>query len=227
MRQSTGRSEIERFHCQLVSWKDIELWSKDVAKKVEDYAPDVIIGLTRGGWVPARILCDFLVEKNLCSIKTEHWGITAKKDSKARLAQGLNVNVRGKKVLLMDDITDTGMSMELALSHVAGKMPGAMKSATLLHIEGARIEPDYYSVFVPKEKWTWFVFPWNLNEDLCTLIPKTLYEPKELSSISASLFDQFDIKPRKDRVKMALRSLESKGRINHNEGLFSLSCSPD
>jgi len=158
MRQSAGRSEIERFHCQLVSWKDIELWSKDVAKKVEDYAPDVIIGLTRGGWVPARLLCDFLVEKNLCSIKTEHWGITARKDSKARLAQGLNVNVRGKKVLLMDDITDTGMSMELALSHVAGKMPGAMKSATLLHIEGARIEPDYYSVFVPKEKWTWFVF---------------------------------------------------------------------
>jgi len=70
-------------------------------------------------------------------------------------------------------------------------------------------------------------FPWNLNEDLCTLIPKTLHEPKEISSISASLFDQFDIKPRKDRVEMALRSLESKGRINHNEGLFSLSCSSD
>ncbi len=220
MQQSTGRSEIESFHCQLVSWRDIERWAIDVSKRVDEYKPEIIIGLTRGGWIPARIMCDFLIEKNLCSIKTEHWGITARKDKKARLAQELNVNIRGKRVLVVDDITDTGMSMELALEHVKSKGPRAIKSATLLHIEGARVEPDYYSVFVPKDRWTWFIFPWNVNEDLYTLIPKALYEPKNIEGIIAALYEQFDIKPSKQRVATALKHLVDRGEVVKDRNLF-------
>ncbi len=222
MQQSTGRGEVERFHCQLVSWREIERWSLDIAERIVGYGPEVIIALTRGGWIPARLLCDFLVEKSLCSIKTEHWGITARKDMKARLAQELNVDIKGKKVLVVDDITDTGMSMEIALKHVKSRMPGEVKSATLLHIEGARIEPDYYSVFVPKEQWTWFIFPWNVNEDLCTLIPKVLYQPRDIKSIVSALYEQFDIKPQKNQVATSLKHLEEKAVIARVEKLFSL-----
>jgi hypoxanthine phosphoribosyltransferase len=221
MQQSTRRSEIERFHCQLVSWRDIERWSLDVARRVENYRPEVIISLTRGGWVPARLLCDFLVQKDLCSIKTEHWGITARKDMKARLAQELNVDIKGKRVLVVDDITDTGMSMEIALRHVASKGPEEMKSATLLHIEGARVEPDYYSVFVPKEHWTWFIFPWNVNEDLCTLIPKTLYQPRDVNGIAVALYEQFDIKAPKRRVAVALEHLQETSVVVKRGRTFS------
>jgi hypothetical protein len=194
---------IERFHCKLVTWKEIEKWSYRVAKKVSAYKPELIIGLTRGGWIPARLMCDYLVEKNLCSIKTEHWGITATRDRRARLVQNLNVKIKGKRVLVVDDITDTGMSMQLALEHIRAKEPKAMKSATLLHIEGAKIEPDYYDVFIPKEKWTWFIFPWNVNEDLCSLIPKT--RKRDVESIIKALNEQFDIKVSKKRVLQALK----------------------
>ena len=210
-----------------MSWSEIEEWSRDVADRVESYGPDLIIGLTRGGWVPARMLCDNLVEKNLCSIKTEHWGITATREMSARLVQELNVDVKGKKVLVVDDITDTGMSMELALNHILTRNPEKVNSATLLHIEGARVTPDYYSVFVPKKEWAWFIFPWNVNEDLSSLILKTLYEVKNINGIREALHNQFDIEVGVERISRVLDKLERGGRIKRDcEGpnrLFSSS----
>ena len=66
-------------NCRLVNWEDIQTWSEKVAEKVRvsGYLPDIIVGITRGGWVPARILCDVMGIKNLYSLKTEHWGVTA------------------------------------------------------------------------------------------------------------------------------------------------------
>ena len=39
------------------------------------YEPDIILGIARGGLVPARMVCDFLLQNDLLSITTQHWGI--------------------------------------------------------------------------------------------------------------------------------------------------------
>ena len=75
-------SEPESFLCKLVSFDDIAKWSNKLAKQIRDCGckPTVIVGLTRGGWVPARLLCDELGVKKLYAVKTEHWGVTASPD---------------------------------------------------------------------------------------------------------------------------------------------------
>jgi hypoxanthine phosphoribosyltransferase len=164
----------DKIRCRVVLWEEIEHWAEDVADKIRKsgYVPDVVIGLTRGGWIPARILCDNLVCKNLFSIKVEHWGITAQTDMKAKLVQELNLDVRGKRVLLVDDITDTGESLALSIDHIKAKKPKDIRTATLMHITHSKIVPDYYSVEVPKEEWRWFIFPWNFKEDVENLVGK-------------------------------------------------------
>ena len=76
--------EDARVNCRLVGWKDIQTWSEKVAESVREsgYHPDIVVGITRGGWVPARIICDVLGVRHLYSLKTEHWGVTAAPDGR-------------------------------------------------------------------------------------------------------------------------------------------------
>jgi uncharacterized protein len=207
-------ADIESFKCKLVSFDEISKWTLDVSRQVRDsgYKPTVIIGLTRGGWVPARLLCDHLQVKKLYAVKTEHWGVTANQDGKALLTQELNVSIENETVLIVDDITDSGESLILACSHIKELKPKTLKTATLLHITHSNVEPDFYSVKVPKEVWTWFIFPWNLNEDMRTLLPKTLYEGKTEQEIVQAFHDQFQVDVSEDLVRNALKDLESMGK---------------
>lgn len=164
---------MSEFKCELMDWNKFYSLSKIVAKKIKEsgYKPDIVIGLARGGWVFSRVLCDFLGVKDLLSLKVEHWGITASPDGEARLRYPLTVDLSGKRVLVVDDITDTGESMRKSIEHVKSLSPAEIRTATLRHIKGSRFVPDY---FAEEIEWRWVIFPWNYVEDLCNLIPKAL-----------------------------------------------------
>ena len=214
----------DKFHCRLVTWKDIEKWSKNIVKEMIDrgYEPDVVIALSRGGLVPARLIADYLNIKDLYAVKTEHWGVTATPDGKATLAQGLQINISGKKVLIVDDITDTGQSLKLATIHIDKHKPLEIRSATLLHITHSKYIPDYYSEAVPEEKWTWFIFPWNVYEDLRNLIQKTLDQEKNIKEIKKSLDKQFDIVVNYRIVGEVVRDLERRKIVVKRSGKWML-----
>jgi len=207
--------KVESFKCKVVSFEEISKWTQDVARQIQDCGckPTVIVGLTRGGWVPARLLCDHLHVKKLYAVKTEHWGMTANPDGIALLTQELNTPVKDESVLVVDDITDTGESLKLAVKHLKEKSPIEVNTATLLHITHSKIEPDFYSVKVSEKDWTWFIFPWNLYEDLRTLIPKTLYEPKTEEEVRHAFKDQFQVDVSEELVRMTLKHLEGDGKV--------------
>ena len=114
----------ESFRCKLVTYDEIVSWTRDLAKQIRacDCKPTVVIGLTRGGWVPARLLCDLLGVKKLYAVKTEHWGVTANPDGK-RFSPKSEREHRDEEVLVVDDITDTGESMSIAEAHLCEMRP--------------------------------------------------------------------------------------------------------
>jgi uncharacterized protein len=213
--QGSTMEKVENFRSKVVTWDEISRWTLDVARQIQDCRckPTVIIGLTRGGWIPARLLCDHLHVKKLYAVKTEHWGITANQDGKALLTQELNAKIQGEQVLIVDDITDTGESLKLAISHVEELKPASIQTACLLHITHSKIEPDFYSVRVVEHDWTWFIFPWNLHEDLRTILPKTLYEGKTEDEIRNAFKDQFQIDVSEDLVRITLKDLEAEDKV--------------
>ncbi len=209
-------ADAESFRCKLVSYDEIAKWTADVAKQVQasGYDPTVIVGLTRGGWVPARLLCDTLSVKKLYAVKTEHWGVTANQNGKALLTQELNSDVKDESVLIVDDITDTGESLTLATAHLADRHPREIRTSTLLHIAHSKMEPDFYSVRVPEDKWTWFIFPWNLHEDMRTLLPKTLTEPRDDAGIRRAFKKQFRIDVPLPLVRSTLKELAAVNKVS-------------
>ena len=117
-----------------MSWDYFYELSKLVAQKMirSGYLPDIVIGVARGGWVFARMLCDFQGIKDLLSLKVEHWGITASPDGEAKLKFPLTVDLSNKRCLIVDDITDTGKSMIKAAEHIKKLNPLYIRTATLM-----------------------------------------------------------------------------------------------
>jgi hypoxanthine phosphoribosyltransferase len=159
------------FECEVMDWNLFYNLSRKVAKKINGsaYKPDLIVGLARGGWVLARILCDLIGVKDLVSLKVEHWGVTATPDGKAKLKYPFKVDLNGKKVLIVDDITDTGESMRVAVEYIKSLNPSEVRTAALRHITSSKFKPDYFG---EEMDWRWVIFPWNFTEDMCNIVPK-------------------------------------------------------
>ncbi len=198
-----------RFKCELRSWENIYQLSRQVARKIRQsgWQPDMIIGITRGGWVPARNLCDFLGIQDLLGLKVEHWGITATPDGEARLKYPIKVDLTGRKVLVVDDITDTGKSMMTAVDYVKKLNPAEIRTAALLHIKDSKFLPDYYAEEI---EWKWIIFPWNVTEDLINLVSNFLDEKEiaEINEVIDGLKEWYDIELDEEQINEVIAEME-------------------
>jgi hypoxanthine phosphoribosyltransferase len=178
--------------CRRTSWEEADAWADRIAAAVwaSGHVPETIVALTRGGWVPARLLADRLGIKRLVSIRLQHWGVTAQPSGKAELTEGLSGPVRGQSVLVVDDITDTGESLALATQAVREAGASRVESAAFLHIGHSKFVPDYFAEEIPRDAWVWVVFPWNYWEDVDHLVRQALAEGNDASGVRRLLLER-------------------------------------
>jgi len=181
--------------CRLTTWADVDRWADRLAERVRsaNAVPETIVALTRGGWVPSRLLSDRLGVRRIVSLRAQHWGVTATPNGKAELTEGLSGPVEGEKVLVVDDITDTGESLSLAVSHVAGHHPARLESAACIHIGHSKFVPTYFGEELPRDGWVWIVFPWNYWEDLATLSAKAATATPGADAVRKTLRERCDL----------------------------------
>ncbi len=197
----------EKILCEYMSWERFYDLSKSTGKKIIQggYAPDVIIGLARGGWCFARVLCDFIGVKDLLSVKVEHWGITATPDGEVKIKYPLNVDFTGKRVLVVDDISDTGKSLRVATNHVESFKPLEVKTATLLLLNGSTFAPDFFG---EELTWRWVVFPWNYVEDMCNLIPNVSSTGSSVLMIKQRMKETYSLDLSEEEITIILSEIE-------------------
>ena len=155
---------------EVPSWDEIYemlLALADMIKK-DSFSPDVIIGVSRGGWPPARVMSDLLGNVELANIRVEFYRGVAETEDEPVITQPLSMSVEGRKVLIMDDVADTGRSLRLVRDHVEKKKANVIKIATIYYKPWSTIVPDYY-VRVTRR---WIVFPWERKETVRNLIER-------------------------------------------------------
>ena len=192
--------------CRITTWADVDRWADRLGELVLRHArrPETIVGLTRGGWVASRLLADRLGVKRLVALRAQHWGVTATPDGEASISEALSGEIRGESVLVVDDITDTGESLELAMRHVAERAPARVESATFLHISHSKYRPTYVAEEIPRDAWVWVVFPWNYWEDLATLGHRAVEEAGSVAKASALLADRTGWRTTPSEIERAL-----------------------
>jgi hypoxanthine phosphoribosyltransferase len=140
------------------------------AQKIQNqsYRPDVVIAIAKGGLVSARILADLLETSQLEILQIEFYTGINQTQLKPTLKQPLTHNFLGKKILIVDDIADSGESLKLAQTHLQEQGTTEIKTATLYKKPFSTITPDFYE----KQTSNWVVFPWETKETLRRIIQK-------------------------------------------------------
>ena len=144
-----------------LSWEEIEelieILAEKINKKNKKY--DYLVGIARGGLIPMVLLSDHINNYNVYTIRLKLYE-GSKKGTKVELKQGIAENIKGKRILLVDDVADTGTSLEFAKEYLENK--GAIISTATLHLKKtSKIIPDYYA----KKEDRWITYPWSKKED--------------------------------------------------------------
>jgi len=143
------------------------------------FQPDLIVGVSRGGWAPGRILSDLLENTHTANIKIEFYTGLGKTSRKPVVTQPISEDITHKNILVVDDVSDTGESLLVALHHVKEKNPANVKTATVFYKPHSKFKPDYFAA----ETSDWIIFPWERLEATKLLIDEAKADGKGLDSV--------------------------------------------
>lgn len=154
------------------------------------YKPDLLVAVARGGWVPGRILSDLLENPNIATIKVEHYVDIYKTHTRPEITQPLPIDVKGKKILLVDDIADSGKSLKLVKEHLLGQGAADVKICALYYKPWSIVAPDFSARVT--DAWIWF--PHEIYETMKKVYLKLRKQGKSRKEIERELL-HIGIKP--------------------------------
>ncbi len=146
-----------------LTWQNIEEMTDELAAKIQasDFKPDYIIGITISGLIPLYFLARKLDNiRNILTISANSY--EKDKQGDLRIIYLPEIDLSGKNVLLVDEISGTGSTLKEISNILINKYKvGRLKTATLVVLKDSHTYPDYYSW----EKGDgWVVFPWDKHE---------------------------------------------------------------
>ena len=153
--------------------------------KKDEYKPEVIVGVSRGGWPPARVMSDLLQNPNLANLRVEFYKDIGVRNKKPRITQPVTMEVVGKRVLVVDDVSDTGHSLRVAANHLRRKPVKELRVCTIYMKPQSIYRPDYYSQTTRK----WIIFPWERLEAVHLISKRVKDNRTRVSSTVRALKD--------------------------------------
>jgi len=128
--------------------------ASEITKDYHDRHP-VLIGILKGSFIfmadLVRLL-DFPLEVDF--IRSSSYGKGTQSSGKIRVVQGLRSPIKGRDVLVIEDIVDTGLTTSFLLDYLSRKKPASLSLCSLLDKPSRRQMPvtiDYLGLTVPNK----------------------------------------------------------------------------
>ncbi|WP_157218746.1 phosphoribosyltransferase [Flavisphingomonas formosensis] len=156
---------------------DIRILAERIA--ADGWRPDYLVGIGRGGLAPAAYL-SHATGHPLLSI--DHSTRLAAFGEKL-LARIAAMSAAGKRMLLVDDINDSGGTIAHLRGAIsaAGGDPANLRAAVLITNVRSDARADYWARSIDRaEDKRWFVFPWEAMAPRQTVIEDALDVPERL-----------------------------------------------
>lgn len=134
--------------------QDVAFLAKEIQK---NFQPDALVAIARGGMTLGHSLAIALNTRNLFTLNSIHYEDTKKLDT-IEIFNIPNLS-KYKKILLIDDIVDSGESLSEIMRILREKFPYIeFKIATIFYKKTALLEPE----FKVKEAKEWIRFHWEV-----------------------------------------------------------------
>lgn len=139
---------------QKPTWEEVERLTLELAEKLGEYKPDFVIGISRGGWIPAVLLSRLKGGWSLIPIDIVKIGEERRVSGLFALDSSV---LTDKNVLLVEDILETGRSLIVAREFLE-RNGARVKTTCFFTRDFSEVKPDY----VIAEGLTYeVVFPWE------------------------------------------------------------------
>jgi hypoxanthine phosphoribosyltransferase len=148
---------------EVMTWSSFGEASRGLAQQIADsgFEPDIVLAIARGGLSVAGALAYALSVKNCFAMNVEFYtGVDERIDVPVMLPPMLNlVDIAGSRVLVADDVADTGATLQLVHSVIAEHVSEA-RCAVLYEKPRSVIRADY----VYRRTDRWIDFPWSSEQ---------------------------------------------------------------
>ena len=145
---------------EILTWERFGEATQELAQSVVDsgFLPDIIIAVARGGLLPAGALSYAMGVKLSDAINVEFYtDVHQTLPDPVLLAPMLDTeSIAGRKLLVVDDVADSGRTLALVLELLRG-LGAEARSAVIYGKPRSVIRPDY----LWKATDDWIVFPWS------------------------------------------------------------------
>jgi hypoxanthine phosphoribosyltransferase len=148
---------------EIMTWDGLGAGARSLAEAVgeDGFEPDLVLGIARGGLLVAGALGYALGVKNTFTMNVEFYtGVDERLDIPMILPPVPDlVDFADFKVLIADDVADTGATLELVKDFCAGKV-AEVRCAVLYEKPRSTVRCEY----VWRRTDRWIIFPWSAEE---------------------------------------------------------------
>lgn len=153
---ATDAPAVER---DIVSWEALEDLVKRLAEQVGG-GQDVLLAITRGGLVPAGMLAYLLGQRDILVAAVAFYDEHGQPGEQPAFLQfPSDPLLHGKRVLIVDEVWDTGTTIEAVAERV--RLAGGTPTTAVLHYKPGRSKvgsvPDHHVVSTD----SWVVYPFK------------------------------------------------------------------
>ncbi len=162
----------QNFSARIVPLEEVYTASYKLALLImeSDSIFDTVIAVARGGFPIARFICDFLNIHHLGAVQITHYTAGATEVEKMQIIAPVNTVVAGKKILLIDDVNDTGKTLIAARDHIQALHPALLKTAVIHEKQNTVFKVDFVAEKIME--WKWLIYQWAVTEDVLAFLYK-------------------------------------------------------
>jgi len=145
-----------------LSWNQFHRDCVDLYKeKVKGTHIDVIISITRGGNIVSRIYSDLLGVIPISNITMSSYRDMKKLD-KPVITEEPSRDFKGKTILIVDEVSDTGATFQIAVPYFQKRKPKKIYTLSPYIKPHSTFVPDFWQKSID----AWIVFPYDIRETL-------------------------------------------------------------